>query len=109
VITGIIVAAKGMLSTNADAKAEIQRIIVIATIMFPFDTSPICPARVERTPVSSSPLTVTNSPRKKSKLMRPVVVGVEIKVARFGERGYEVGGFNVNLEILVMKIILQIF
>ena len=69
VITGIMVAANGMLSIKALATADTIMIIAIITAIFPPLTDPIKPARISRTPVSSRPLTTTNSPTKNSSVL----------------------------------------
>ncbi|CCY26544.1 unknown [Firmicutes bacterium CAG:114] len=65
-ITGTMVAAKGILSTKAEATAESQMRITIISDRLP----PVIPAMplamASSTPVCSNPLTVKNRPRKKS-------------------------------------------
>ena len=68
-ITGIIVAAKGMLSTNALVSAETQRMITTMTAGFPPLTAVMNCAMMSSTPVSSSPDTDTNSPTKNSSVL----------------------------------------
>ena len=67
-ITGAIVAAKGMLSTTAEAKAEIHNIMGITSTGFPPDIFPMNSAKDFNNPVSSSPPTQTNRPKKKSRV-----------------------------------------
>ena len=68
-ITGIMVAANGILSTNALANAEIQ--MIIATINFVLEplTLLINSAITVRTPVYSKPPTTTKSPTKNSSVL----------------------------------------
>ena len=65
VITGIIVAANGMLSMKALATAETMTIIAIIRAIFPPLTFSMIPARIFRTPVCSRPPTTTKRPIKK--------------------------------------------
>ena len=75
-ITGIIVAAKGMLSTMAEEKAETQRMMVMTMTKLPPETRPMKSARALRAPVCSSPPTQTNSPKKKSSVCQSTLVRV---------------------------------
>ena len=64
-ITGIMVAANGMLSTKADAIALTQMMIAIMMYGFPPEMLLMNPAMSLRISVCSSPPTTTKSPRKK--------------------------------------------
>ena len=68
-ITGIIVAANGILSINALAIADTQMIIAIITIIFPPLTFPMNCANISRIPVCSSPPTTKKRPIKKSNVL----------------------------------------
>ena len=68
-ITGIMVAANGMLSINALATADTQMMIAIITFRFPPLTLPINPARIVRMPVCSRPPTTTKSPTKNNRVL----------------------------------------
>jgi hypothetical protein len=63
-ITGTIVAAKGILSIMAEAKADSQRMIDIIKMALPPDISPIYAASIFNVPVCSSPPTQINRPIK---------------------------------------------
>ena len=64
VITGIMVAANGILSMNALATAETITMIAIINAIFPPLTFSMMPARIFRTPVCSRPPTTTKRPIK---------------------------------------------
>ena len=64
VITGIMVAANGILSMNALATAETITMIAIIKAIFPPLTFSMMPARIFRTPVCSRPPTTTKRPIK---------------------------------------------
>ena len=66
---GIIVAAKGILSTNALAIAEIHKIIAIISIRLPLLMSPMKFAMTFRVPVCSRPPTTMNNPMKNSSVL----------------------------------------
>ena len=68
-IIGIIVAAKGMLSTNALANAESHIIIATISIAFPPLIFPMKLAAISRIPVCSSPPTTTNKPIKNNNVL----------------------------------------
>ena len=68
-ITGIIVAASGILSTNALAIAATQRMIAIISVRFPPLTRAIKSAITESTPVCSSPPTDINKPMKNKSVL----------------------------------------
>lgn len=75
-ITGTIVAAKGMLSTIAENKAESHKIIGIATARFPPEATPIVSATIFKTPVHSKPPTVTNKPMKKTRVRQSTLLTI---------------------------------
>ena len=66
---GTIVAANGILSTNALAMAEIQMMIAIISLIFPPLIFPIKSAIITRIPVSSRPPTTINNPIKNSNVL----------------------------------------
>ena len=68
-MTGIIVAAKGILSTNALVTADTQRMITPMTGALPPLTDEMKRAITSSTPVSSKPATETNSPMKNSSVL----------------------------------------
>ena len=68
-MTGIIVAAKGMLSTKALVMAEIHRMMTTMTAMLPLLTEVMKFAITLSTPVFSRPATETNRPMKKSSVL----------------------------------------
>ena len=68
-MTGIIVAAKGILSTKALVMAEIHRMMTTMTAALPPLTFVIKSAMICRTPVLSRPATETNRPMKKSSVL----------------------------------------
>ena len=69
VITGTMVAAKGMLSTKALAIAEIQSTIATISIALSPLTSAMKPAIISRMPVCSRPPTTMNRPTKNSSVL----------------------------------------
>ena len=68
-MTGIMVAAKGILSTNALVTAETHRMMTTMTAALPPLTFVIKFAMTLRTPVFSRPATETNRPVKKSSVL----------------------------------------
>ena len=68
-IIGSIVAAKGILSTNAEAIADIQITIAIIILTFPPLTLLIKLAICSRIPVFSSPPTTIKRPVKKRRIL----------------------------------------
>ena len=70
-ITGIMVATNGMLSTTADAIADIHRMANAVTARSPSVESITRSARILNTPASSIPLTAMNRPMKK-KMVDPL-------------------------------------
>ena len=68
-ITGIIVAANGMLSTNALATAEPHKIIAQIAKRLPPLILPMNSAITTSTPVSSSPPTTINKPMKNNNVL----------------------------------------
>ena len=66
--TGIMVAAKGMLSTTAEATADIHRMMGMTTSISPPETSAMKLARTTSTPVSSRPPTVMKRPTKNTRV-----------------------------------------
>ena len=69
-ITGIMVAAKGILSTNALATADPHRMIAMITSALPPPASPIREASNSSTPVCSKPLITTNRPMKNNSVFQ---------------------------------------
>lgn len=68
-IIGIIVVAKGMLSTNALTTADSHMIMAVITITFPPLILPINAAIISSIPVCSSPPITTNRPIKNSSVL----------------------------------------
>ena len=68
-ITGIIVAAKGMLSINALAVPETHIISAVMAYMFPPLIFFINSAIIFKTPVCSKPSTTTKSPAKNTRVL----------------------------------------
>ena len=68
-MTGIIVAAKGILSTKALVTAESQRMMTTIVATWPPLMLVIKRAMISSTPVFSSPQTETNRPMKKSSVL----------------------------------------
>lgn len=68
-ITGIIVAANGMLSTKAEAKADTHKMMATMIIIFPPLISPMKLATLIRIPVCSKPPTTINKPIKNNSVL----------------------------------------
>ena len=68
-ITGIIVAANGILSTKALVMADTHRMMITMAAALPPLTDEMDCAIMSSTPVSSSPAIETNSPMKNSKVL----------------------------------------
>ena len=68
-MTGIMVAAKGILSTKALVMAESHRMTITITAILPSLTEVMKFAIMLSTPVFSRPATETNRPMKKSSVL----------------------------------------